>query len=201
LVSIDGLFVRDADYFISQGAAGYDATKVVIDVAGLGCNGFQIYRELKDEFAIQLELAESSVILAIVTFATTQDHIDRLVAALDILSKRHYGIHPPLETTEFYYEFPPQLVRPREAFHAPKEFLHFDECIGEVCAEMVMIYPPGIPLLIPGEMITKTVISTLKYYIESGSIIFKESEDDYLMVINRETWTKWEVYRHEVEED
>lgn len=201
LIEIPGIYVRDEAYFKLLGSHGFDATKVVIDVSGLGCTGFQIYRELKDEFDVQLELAETNVILAIISFATTPYHIDQLLQALSVLSKRHYGMHPPLEITQFRYEFPPQLVRPREAFHAPKEFLHLDECVGEICAEMVMIYPPGIPLLIPGELITKTVISTLRYYEQAGSVIFKESEEDFLMVINRETWSKWEVYRHETEED
>lgn len=201
LIPISGVWVKDGDYFRSQGSFDFDCTKVVIDTRGLGITGFQVYRELKDEFNIQIELAESFVILAVVTFATTHEHIDKLVHALEVLSTRHYGMHPPLEHSHFHYEYPPQVTRPREAFHAPKEFMKYEECIGEICAEMVMIYPPGIPVLIPGERITKTVISTLQYYENSGSFIYKESEDEYLMVINRETWSKWEEYHHEIEED
>lgn len=189
LKRIPKLEVLDIAYSERRGFPDFDPTKLVIKVSNLGLTGFQVYRLLSDEYNIQVELAETYLILCIITAHTNESDFKNLVAALQDISER-FKDNQPLENIKFTYSFPETFCRPRVAYHAPYKFLKIEEALDEISAESIMIYPPGIPMLIPGEYITQDFIDDYLFYEDNGSIIFSESSG-YIKVIDRENWD-WE---------
>lgn len=189
LKDIPGIYVVDKKYFKSKNEFGYDSCRLVIKVNELGLSGFEIYNILREEYNIQLELAETYCILAIITIGTNKKHIDNLINALSDLSSRFYGKFIPYDVPKFQYSFPKMMYRPRLAFHAPDKIIKLDEdAIGEVSCESIMIYPPGIPLIIPGEVITKELVDMIDFYQEQGSTILKSEDGPYVKVIDKDNW-------------
>ena len=141
---------------------------------------------------IQLELAESHIVLAVLTIGTTKQHLDRLVQGFKKLSNKYYKLRDKLPKIEFSYQFPEAYTRPRDAYHAPKIAVKLDDAINEIAAEQVMIYPPGIPILIPGEVITQEVIEDIKFYMKKGSALQSDLDSNYIRVVDKKNWQKWE---------
>ena len=115
-----------------------------------------------------------------------------MIIALKDLSKRYYRIRHRLPIVKFSYSFPETYSRPRDAYHAPKREVLISESGGEVAAEMIMIYPPGIPLVIPGEIISEEVLEDLKFYVDNGSVLHCELDNGCIKVVDKENWPKWE---------
>ena len=187
---IPGIKLIDKNYFKAKGTFDYDQTKLLISIADLGKPGYWFYNVLRDRFDIQLELAETYVILAILAIGTIKKDIDRLVDALAILSSELYDGNKKLPFPKFRYHFPTMQVRPRVAFHAPKKFVSINDAIGEISGESIMIYPPGIPIVIPGEIIDINVVDMINFYFENGFSILTEQEDDTVKVVDQENWSK-----------
>ena len=141
---------------------------------------------------IQLELAESHIILAVLTIGTTKIHLERLVNGFKKLSRNYYKQRDKLPKIDFTYQFPETYTRPRDAYHAPKLVVTLDEAENEIAAEQVMIYPPGIPILIPGEVITKEVIEDIKFYLQKGSALQSDLDNNFIRIVDKENWHKWE---------
>ncbi|HKL61465.1 MAG TPA: aminotransferase class V-fold PLP-dependent enzyme [Acholeplasma sp.] len=198
LNSIKGISVLEESYAQKRGFTDFDHTKLVIKVSELGINGFEVYRMLKDRFNIQLELAETYLVLGILTMATEKSDLDRLYDALKILSFESYEQNESLKKIKFNYSFPESFVRPRVAYHAPHKVIELKDAVNEVSAESIMIYPPGIPMLIPGEIISEQFLEDIEVYQENGSIIFSEVGKGYIKVIDKENWEKLEAYIDEL---
>jgi lysine decarboxylase len=187
--SIPGVTVVDKKYFQSKNEFNYDSSRLVIRVNELGLSGFEIYNIMRQEYNVQLELAETYCILAIISIGSSKRHIDNLIYALQDLSDRFYGKFEPYNISKFKYSFPEMKYRPRLAFHAPHKVIKLDDdAVGEICAESIMIYPPGIPLIIPGEIITQELIDMLGFYEEQGSTILKQEEGNDVIIIDKEAW-------------
>jgi arginine decarboxylase len=190
--TISGITVVDKDYVLSRGGIDFDETKLVIKVSELGVTGFEVYKELRKRYNIQLELAESHIILAVLSAGTTHDDLESLFLALKDLSKRYFRIRKKLPKVEFGYQFPETYSRPREAYHAPKLCVPLQDAAGEISAESVMIYPPGIPLVIPGEIISTDVLEDIEFYIKNGSVIHSDLDNGYIKIVDRLNWVKYE---------
>ena len=91
------------------------------------------------------------------------------------------------------YSYPEAYTRPREAYHAPKKYVPLNQAVDEIAAESVMIYPPGIPIVIPGEIISQDILDDLDFYQKSGSVILSDTEGGYIKIIDKEYWEKWSV--------
>lgn len=192
LKTIPGIKIIDRDYIMDRGGFDFDQTKIVIKVSDLGLSGFEVYQNMRKKYNIQLELAESHIVLAVLTIGNSKDDLDNLYLAFKDLSKRYYKIRNRLPKIKFTYQFPETYVRPRDAYHAPKLQLPFEDAYDEISAESIMIYPPGIPFVIPGEIISQEVIDDIKFYVKKGSIIHSDLENGYVKVIDKEHWIKWE---------
>lgn len=198
LNQIPGIKVMDKDYVLERGGFDFDQTKIVVKVSDLGLSGFDVYQIMFKKYKIQLELAESHIVLCVLSIGTTQNDLDQLVYALKDLSKKYYKIRNKLPKIKFDYQFPETYTRPRDAYHAPKLQLPLDDAYDEVAAESIMIYPPGIPLIIPGEIITQEVIDDINFYKNKGSIIHSELDNGMIKVIDKEHWIKWEGDENEL---
>ncbi|MDW0110621.1 aminotransferase class I/II-fold pyridoxal phosphate-dependent enzyme [Sporosarcina aquimarina] len=154
----------------------HDWTKLVIRVNDLGLTGFEVYSLLKERFGIQMELAEGYVVMAVLTTADTEQSIGRLVAALQDIEqtyKKSSVLHSAWTVVDSVNEL---AMTPRDAFYADQESIAIDEAIGRISADTLMIYPPGIPLVIPGERITCEVVQHYAYYQQAFGSVLSESK-------------------------
>lgn len=175
--NIKGFIARDKSYFISKGSYAYDETKVVVELDNLSITGFELYNILRDKFNIQIELAETYVFLLLFTVGSNKKDIDVLCNALFKISKKYYNENVTYPNHRYMKDFPKLVSRPRVAFHAPLKVVKLDNALNKISKEMIMIYPPGIPLIIPGERFTKEVIQELKYYRKRKANILSDYAD------------------------
>jgi len=195
---IPGLRAVDGSYFVKNQSFDYDETKLIVKVSGLGITGFDVYKELFDEHHIQLELAETHLILAVLSIGTKQKDLDALIEALAVISKKYKPMKLKPLLPKIKYSYPEAYTRPREAYHAPKKYVPLNQAVDEIAAESVMIYPPGIPIVIPGEIISQDILDDLDFYQKSGSVILSDTEGGYIKIIDKEYWEKWsEIYEDE----
>jgi len=148
-----------------------DLTKITITVLGLGLTGYKVEQLLNDELGVEVELSDPNNILAFVTIGDDYDNADKLIKAMSNLSERFFGKLPPLETVAVH-TFPvlPEVVlTPREAFFAEKKVVPFREAVGAISAESVVLYPPGIPVIAPGERIMEESFDYVMKRKEEGA--------------------------------
>lgn len=144
----------------------FDKTKLSIHTRAMGLAGIEVYDLLRDEYDIQIEFGDIGNILAIITGGDRSLDIERLVSALSEI-KRLYG-RSPAGLFDHEYINPTVDMPPQKAFYAKRTQLPINETAGRVCGEFVMCYPPGIPILAPGERITKDILDYIAYAKEKG---------------------------------
>ena len=136
-----------------------DPTKITVNVQGLGLTGQEAEEILRRELRVQCELSDTANLLFLVTFADDAETISRLLNALRHLPRRTpKKILPPLLPKGITIA----KLSPRETFYLPSEVVPLIEAVGKVCAEEVTFYPPGIPLLMPGEEISAQVVEMIR---------------------------------------
>lgn len=187
---IPGISVCDKEYFVKNNNFDYDETKLLIKIRDLNVPGYFLYNLLRDKYNIQVELAETYVLLIVLSIGSTKEDIIKLRDALAEISEEYFEKQNNVNFKKFSYSFPNVYTRPREAFHAPKKYVELDEAIDEIAAESIMIYPPGIPLIIPGEIIDSEIIDRIEFYKENGFTILTEQEDETVKIIDRLNWIK-----------
>ena len=178
-------YVKEHD---NSGVYNIDETKLVIDVRGLGLYGYEVYKLIRKRSNIQLELGEVSVVLAIVSPGTKKAQIDALIEGFKDLSKEYYGKRNIADIPTYKYSFPTMLVSPRIAYDAPHIVVPMQDSIGEISGETIMAYPPGIPLVIPGEIITNDAIRLIQFYKDEGGEVLKDTSEDEIKIIDRKNW-------------
>lgn len=161
----------------------FDTTKLSIHTRNIGLAGIEVYDLLRDDFGIQIEFGDIGNILAIISVGDRHQDIERLIAALAEI-KRIYQKSPTGLYDHEYIE-PKVELTPQAAFYAPKVSLPLDRTEGCVCGEFVMCYPPGIPILAPGEKITKDILDYIRFAKDKGCLITGPLDVDieYLSVV------------------
>lgn len=144
----------------------FDVTKLAIFTRPVGLAGIEVYDILRDEYDIQTEFGDIANLLAYVSVGDRLKDIERLVAALAEI-RRNYRKDTAKMLKAEYIE-PKVIHGSQEAFYAEKESLPLAETVGRVCSEFVMCYPPGIPILAPGELITDDILAYIKYAKKKG---------------------------------
>lgn len=162
LASIDGVLVA------GQGADAqhFDGTKLVLSLRGTGASGFAVEADLIGR-GLPVEMADRDTIVAMVTMGDTTSSVDRLVDAIERSIERHRGA-PHTKTAAVWSIKPEPAMTPREAFFADHETVPAREAIGRVSAELLAPYPPGIPAIAPGEVITAEIIEMLQSIVAEG---------------------------------
>lgn len=157
---IEGIYAFGKELIGTPGCHDFDETKLGINVCGLGYTGYQMEQKLRKEYNIQIELSDLYNILAIVSIGDRKEHLEALINALkDISTKTEVK---EFKCTAMIPHSPKMIVSPRDAFYSPKKVVPLEESMGEIAGEMVMAYPPGIPVICMGERITKDVIEYIK---------------------------------------
>ncbi|MGL4990120.1 MAG: aminotransferase class I/II-fold pyridoxal phosphate-dependent enzyme [Sarcina sp.] len=148
----------------------FDVTKLVVNTLDVGLAGIEVYDILRDEYDIQIELGDVGNILAIISVGDTDYNIERLVAALYEIGRVHYTDNKK-DLIDHEYISPIMKVTPKKAFYSDRDAVLITESEGRISGEFVMCYPPGIPILAPGELITKEAIEFILYSKNKGSLM------------------------------
>jgi lysine decarboxylase len=160
------------------GVYDFDPTKVTITVKALGYTGYEAEEILRRRYNVQCELADLFNTLALITIGTRAEDADRLVYGIKELARedRPIDVFSPsgvlerrLATGTYNLpKIPPIRMVPREAFLAETVFVPFRESVGRICAEVITPYPPGIPVISPGEEITKEIVDYCRLELRAG---------------------------------
>lgn len=164
--AIGGYYAFSKELINGDSVYDFDITKLSVNTLNIGLAGIEVYDLLRDEYDIQIEFGDLGNILAYLSIGDRPREIERLVSALSEVRRRFGKSSAGLMKQE--YIDPEVVVSPQRAFYAPKERLSLEETVGRVCSEFVMCYPPGIPILTPGERITQDIIAYILYAKEKG---------------------------------
>ena len=147
----------------------FDITKLSIFTRDIGLAGIEVYDLLRDEYNIQIELGDIGNILVLISAGNRELEIERLVGALSEI-KRLYSQD---KTGMLDHEYIAPIVElwPQEAFYRNKKSLTIESSVNHVSGEFVMCYPPGIPILAPGERITTEILNYIQYAKEKGCFL------------------------------
>lgn len=144
----------------------FDTTKLSIHTLETGLAGKEVYDLLRDEYDIQIEFGDLANILAYLSPGDRQRDLERLVSALSEIRRRHKKSTLGMLWQE--YISPKVVETPQNAFYSDEKSMPFKDSAGKVCSEFIMSYPPGIPILAPGELITSEIIEHVEYSKEKG---------------------------------
>ena len=144
----------------------FDQTKLSVHTLDIGLAGIEVYDILRDEYDIQIEFGDLGNILAYLSIGDRRRDVERLVSALSEIGRLYAKDRTGMMENE--YIAPDVAVTPQYAFYAAKESLPIEETAGRVCSEFVMCYPPGIPILAPGERVTGKILEYIRYAKEKG---------------------------------
>lgn len=168
LAAITGIAVLDGADAVWPGSVDFDPVRLTISAVGLGLSGYALERVLRIDHAVAVEAADPHNIVANITFGDSEETIDRLVVAFETIAAElaESGERAAVAAAPMLPRFTHQVCSPRDAFFGPSETLPLAACVGRASAEMVVPYPPGIPVLGPGEEISD---ETLDYLIEAAA--------------------------------
>jgi arginine decarboxylase len=160
-----------------------DVTKLTISVKDLGMSGFQASQILNNKYNIQVEMADPFHILVIVSIGDRKDDLNRLTESLKELSKDYYKGHQvtPLEAIGLPQFKNRSVLTPREAFFTDPEYPKLEDSVGKIASEIITVYPPGIPILVPGEVITQEILDYLYKMIELNATVDGLNENNTLI--------------------
>ncbi len=167
--NIGGFYAFGSELCDGDAFYAFDSTKLSVNTIETGLAGIEVYDLLRDEYNIQIEFGDIGNILAYISAGDRALEIERLISALAEI-KRLYSKD---QNGMFDHEYINPLVElsPKKAFFTDKEKIALDSCTGRICGEFVMCYPPGIPILAPGERITGEIIEYIKYAKEKGCFL------------------------------
>lgn len=162
----------------------FDNTKLSINTLSTGLAGIEVYDILRDEYDIQVEFGDIANILAIISMGDKSLQIERLVSALSEIDRLYHKDKNDLFDHE--YISPQVMLSPQKAFYNDNSYIPIKNSAGKISAEFVMSYPPGIPILAPGEMITKEIIEYISYAKQKGCLILgtEDINTEYINVTN-----------------
>ena len=144
----------------------FDVTKLAVHTLDVGLAGIEVYDLLRDEYDIQIEFGDFGNFLAYLSIGDRKQDIERLVSALAEIARRFGKEKVDLMPQE--YVDPQVAVSPQDAFYADKETVELKDAPGRISGEFVMCYPPGIPILAPGERVTQEIREHIEYAREKG---------------------------------
>ncbi|MDR3293804.1 MAG: aminotransferase class I/II-fold pyridoxal phosphate-dependent enzyme [Clostridiales bacterium] len=147
----------------------FDVTKLSVNTMNIGLAGIEVYDLLRDDYNIQAEFGDLGNILAYLSIGDRYRDIERLVGALSEIRRLYKK--SKLGLLKHEYINPIAVMTPQKAFYSANEFVTLEKTEGRICAEFVMCYPPGIPIVSPGEQITKEIIEYIRYSKDKGCFL------------------------------
>ncbi len=174
--AVGGYYAYGREMINGDSIFDFDPTKLSVHTRDIGLAGIEVYDILRDEYDIQIEFGDIGNILAYLSIGDRVQEIERLVSALAEI-KRRYRKDPAGLLSQEYID-PVVVCSPQSAFYSQKKSLPLEESAGQVCSEFVMCYPPGIPILAPGERITENIIEYIQYAKAKGCSMTGSEDPD-----------------------
>lgn len=159
LNSIPGIFCPGRELEGQYGIFALDETRLTLDISGLPLTAQEVSDRMFDTYGVDLELAEGITVLAVLTPANTEEDVDRLLCGVrELVSacniRKECGEHQPKDAAALTAALPQMILTPRDAWFAEKETISWDQAVNCIAGEAIIPYPPGIPLICPGERIS-----------------------------------------------
>jgi arginine decarboxylase len=172
IVAIDGLSVMGEEV-LGPGAEALDPTHLTVEVGGLGITGFSAADWLREHRGIHVELADYRRVMLLISYADDDANINRLISALrDLSEHRDEADHiEPLQIPTPAELRTETVMLPRDAYLGATEMVEWRKAAGRVSAEMVCPYPPGIPIVAPGELLTQEIVEYLQQVVAAGAMV------------------------------
>ncbi|HAU32237.1 MAG: Arginine decarboxylase [Desulfotomaculum sp. 46_296] len=164
---IPGLKVLESSH-LKKGCS-LDPTRITISGAGLGLTGFQLSAMLFEKYGVNVEMADFTNIVLVIGVGATEKDCGRLVDGLKEISRERQAAARPMPAPPGPPALPPRQLTPRQAWFSGKGKVSLEGCAGLVCGEWVAVYPPGIPVIYPGEEFTPEIVEYLKWVKASGA--------------------------------
>lgn len=183
--AIGGYYAYSKELVDGVSVCDFDVTKLSVYSQGIGLTGIEVYDLLRDEYDIQIEFGDIGNILAYISIGDRIQDIERLVGALADIKRLYSRDGKDLIAGEYIQ--PELVLSPQEAFYSERRSLTLTESVGQVCGEFVMCYPPGIPILAPGERITREIVDYIQFAKERGCSLqgTEDPEVNHINVIKR----------------
>lgn len=185
---IPGLYCFGEDILGKPGAYAFDPTKITITCRDLGITGYDLDMILSNKYHIQMELSDLYNVLAVGSFGDTRENMEKLLKALREISAEYFGKGDRKSDFIDIPSIPERIQIPREAFNSVKTPMPLRSSVGMISGEFLLAYPPGIPILCPGEKITKEIIDYIEK-LKSVGLYVQGTEDpkvEYIKVVKPE---------------
>ena len=167
--AIGGYHAFARDIVNGQGCYGFDETKLSIHTLDIGLAGIEVHDLLREEYGIQIEFGDLGNILAILSMGDNEYAIERLASSLAEIRRRFAKDKTGMLETE--YIAPDVVVSPKQAYNSASRAVDIHASSGGISSEFVMCYPPGIPIIAPGERITQELIDHVLYSKAKGCLV------------------------------
>jgi lysine decarboxylase len=177
IAAVPGAAVIGEEIVGRPGVAAWDPLRIVIDVRGTGCTGYEVAAALRGHYDIHVELATHATLVLILGLDQPVDALERFTHDFEQTVQRieRPGEAPALVRGSGWFENE-VVVPPREAFLGDAEAVPVDAAPGRVSAEAIAGYPPGIPALLPGERITSELVAYLRELRDAGARLHGASD-------------------------
>lgn len=163
---LGGYYAFGKELINNDSVYDFDTTKLSVHTMDIGLAGIEVYDILRDDYNIQIEFGDIGNFLAIISVGDKALAIERLISSLAeikrLYSKNKAGLF------DHEYINPLAAMTPQKAFYSEKISIPINESCGKISSEFVMCYPPGIPILAPGEYITKDILNYINYAKQKG---------------------------------
>ncbi len=181
--NIKGLYAFGRELINGDDVFDFDETKLGICVSEIGMTGFEVYNILRDEYNIQMEMADAYNVLAVISLGDTKEALRKLVDALFEISKKYR--RKKIEAAKPILKNPEVVVAPRNAFYSSQKIVKLEKAIGHISGESLMAYPPGIPIFAMGERITADMVEYVKFLKKQKALITgtEDPSADYIKVL------------------
>ncbi|MBP1760335.1 MAG: arginine decarboxylase [Firmicutes bacterium] len=166
---IGGYYAFSSELINGDSVFAFDHTKLSIHTREIGLAGIEVYDILRDDYGIQIEFGDIGNILAIISVGDRALALERLVSSLSEI-KRLY-MRDKAGMFDHEYINPEVVIAPQQAFYSNQHSVAIKDSAGFISGEFVMAYPPGIPILAPGERITEEIIDYIAYAKVKGCFL------------------------------
>lgn len=177
---IQGLYVAGQDLRGHTGVHDTDPLRIVVDTRGTGDSGFVLADFIRNKHDVIPELATDTVVVFVAGIDESPENLARLYEALKDAAEQTQPRRDPTTPIDSRETFAlEQVVSPRKAFLAADEVVPVGESVGRVCGESIAVYPPGIPALLPGELITQEIVDYLTRQVAQGARLHGASDAEF----------------------
>ncbi|MGN0833925.1 MAG: aminotransferase class I/II-fold pyridoxal phosphate-dependent enzyme [Kiritimatiellia bacterium] len=180
---LGGYYAFGPELVDGDAAFAFDRTKLPVHTRDIGLAGIEVYDHLRDDYGIQIEFGDVGNLLAILSAGDRMMDIERLISALAEVKRLHE--RSPAGLFDHEYVDPDVAMTPQDAFYSRKRRVAMRDSVGLVAGEFVMSYPPGIPIVAPGERVTPDILEHILFAKEKGCFM-TGTEDmnlDFLQVV------------------